>query len=397
MAKQRGFYLLLLTLSFAAFIFWEDYIVHLLFYFLLLLPLASLAVSLPFCFLLRCRIALPATTAAKGKPVLCKFVVRNRYLLPTPRVKATLEYENMLGGYGTKAREKLRFPVGFAAEAEIPLTVSFPYCGQLRLQARRLFVSDLLGLFMLPVLCGKASPRTVYVTPDQVELFCTAEEGVDLGQESTMYSTRKPGNDPSEIFRLREYRPGDRPHAIHWKLSARLDRLMVREFGLPLNASTHYLVELGPEAGLRQADRLLDALISLAMPLTEEGVVQTVSWLSSDAGLTTQTVAEEDALAQTLHELLSLRASRVPDQAVAAFAREQQTMGCHLVYLVAPDASCKPGETLLRLLRDGTCRRISVLTAGAPQAFDSLRGEADCRVYRLDDGLEQAGLKELKL
>ena len=37
--------------------------------------------------------------------------------------------------------------------------------------------------------------------------------------ESDSYSTIKGGDDPSEVFAIREYREGDRLQRIHWKLS----------------------------------------------------------------------------------------------------------------------------------------------------------------------------------
>lgn len=35
---------------------------------------------------------------------------------------------------------------------------------------------------------------------------------------------------PPEVSEIREYRPGDRMHNIHWKLSAKRDEIMVYEF-----------------------------------------------------------------------------------------------------------------------------------------------------------------------
>ena len=42
------------------------------------------------------------------------------------------------------------------------------------------------------------------------------------------------GDDPSEIYQVREYRERDSLKDIHWKLSAREEELMVKERGFPL-------------------------------------------------------------------------------------------------------------------------------------------------------------------
>ena len=47
-------------------------------------------------------------------------------------------------------------------------------------------------------------------------------------QEEGMIQNRK-GNDPSEIFDIREYVPGDDIRSIHWKLSSKTDTLILKE------------------------------------------------------------------------------------------------------------------------------------------------------------------------
>ena len=42
------------------------------------------------------------------------------------------------------------------------------------------------------------------------------------------------GEDTSEVFDIREYRSGDTSHRIHWKLSAKTDDFMVKEYSLPM-------------------------------------------------------------------------------------------------------------------------------------------------------------------
>ena len=58
------------------------------------------------------------------------------------------------------------------------------------------------------------------------------------------------GNDPSEIFDLREYAPGYDVRSIHWKLSGKLDKLVVKEASDP----SHYQVVLMPDLGLEELE-----------------------------------------------------------------------------------------------------------------------------------------------
>ncbi len=66
----------------------------------------------------------------------------------------------------------------------------------------------------------------------------------------------------SETFDIREYRPPT-PASIHWKLSSKMDKLMVREASHPSNYDVFVLVDLGRAAeggGVRPADVLAAAL-----------------------------------------------------------------------------------------------------------------------------------------
>ena len=51
--------------------------------------------------------------------------------------------------------------------------------------------------------------------------------------DSDTSSPDRRGSDLTEPFRLREYAPGDSLRQIHWKLSSKLDRLVIREPGMP--------------------------------------------------------------------------------------------------------------------------------------------------------------------
>lgn len=59
------------------------------------------------------------------------------------------------------------------------------------------------------------------------ELSLFTREGFDM--ESFRYSGSRPGDDPGETYDIREYRSGDSIRQIHWKLSGKLDDIMIRE------------------------------------------------------------------------------------------------------------------------------------------------------------------------
>lgn len=61
--------------------------------------------------------------------------------------------------------------------------------------------------------------------------------------ESFRYSGSRPGDDPGETYDIREYRSGDSIRQIHWKLSGKLDDIMIREKSFPVDDTVLILAE----------------------------------------------------------------------------------------------------------------------------------------------------------
>ena len=67
----------------------------------------------------------------------------------------------------------------------------------------------------------------------------------ELFTDSDTSSKTKSGEDVSEVFGLREYRPGDRWQKVHWKMTARQEHIWVKEYSLPIGASVVLAAENG--------------------------------------------------------------------------------------------------------------------------------------------------------
>ena len=72
----------------------------------------------------------------------------------------------------------------------------------------------------------KGFVQSVYVSPD-----------ANCPDDSENYAPDRTGYDLAEVYALREYAPGDSLRQMHWKLSSKLDKLVVREPSLPVRRS----------------------------------------------------------------------------------------------------------------------------------------------------------------
>jgi uncharacterized protein (DUF58 family) len=87
----------------------------------------------------------------------------------------------------------------------------------------------------------------------------------------------------SDLLNIREYRPGDPPKWIHWKASARLNKLMIRQLAQEGEGGFH--LEIDPDRDLWSGAQF-EALCSLACSLAEDlfhaGRLQTVHIIGRD-------------------------------------------------------------------------------------------------------------------
>lgn len=97
------------------------------------------------------------------------------------------------------------------------------HCGTLQLRPYKLYVYDYLGLFRLKL--RRVSGVDVTVMPKLVPV-----ENVPTLMPSISRAWKpKPGGGFSENHEMRLYRPGDKLNQVHWKLSSKVGKLMVRE------------------------------------------------------------------------------------------------------------------------------------------------------------------------
>lgn len=87
--------------------------------------------------------------------------------------------------------------------------------------------------------------------------------------DGELYDYGKHGQDVNEVSGLRDYIEGDSPRSIHWKLSSKLDDLVVREFGYPSNYHTLILYQMSKETKNRKiSNNLNNGVLSLSASLS---------------------------------------------------------------------------------------------------------------------------------
>ena len=285
-------YLLILALAVLFYILFIGYFSYFTLVFVAVFPLFSLLFSLPAMWSVQVSLEAEKPRQERGTPATVAVGLRSSLGLPVYRGRLVLQMENRMTGEGEQ--RVLRMPVygrGIRSRQEFQLT----HCGVVQWTAKRLWVYDLLGLFAIPR--RTEATATVVSTP---KLYETAVD------PELLESVRREGNgwdEDSVDMEIREYRPPDSPRLVHWKLSARLDDLMVRadDSGEGRGMTRLYPVWDG-EADA--ADRMLDRLLSLSEFLLDRQFPHEICWEDGREICRARIRSEEDLLT-ALPQLLS--------------------------------------------------------------------------------------------
>ena len=284
MIFRRIVYVLILLSALMAQLFDVGYLVHFLFFLILLLPVAGLLLSLPAMLGCQPKLVLRASVIQRGSRASWYLTAENRFSLPLARISCRFQLRSAMTG------ETKSFHIsetGVFPGLMIPLNVPTDHCGRIECRVRNIWICDCLGLFAFPV--KPPAPVSLLVGPVPVK-----PDLVVLPQQRGTLLPAPKGRAPTgEEYDLRDYRPGDNIRSIHWKLSAKRDQLIIRELmasckPLPVLTFDHY----GP---LDQLDGIIDRLAALSHHWQKEQQPHEIRWAEPTSGIARRFTIEDTA------------------------------------------------------------------------------------------------------
>lgn len=239
----------------------------------------------------------------KGQTAKVTLTVTNQCRLPKPRLRITLSCRNLRTGQAGEHTVELSLLPG--QRKQLPFTVGCPHCGHVRMEVINAELSDVFGLFSRRLSCHTKAGFTV--VPQLFEPSVSLDSQDMAMPDSDTYSPVKPGDDPGETFAVREYVPGDAIRKIHWKLSEKTDKLMVREFGLPVINEVALLLETAGAETPDETDAITEVFASVSSELIRAGIHHHVYWPSDKTdGIRDFMITAENEFAFMLEELMEL-------------------------------------------------------------------------------------------
>lgn len=262
---------------------------------------------------------LPAS-AEKQQSAEGKFVLKNHSILPVFCLETELLCENLRTG--RKNCEVARVTLLPKQELQIPFAISSAVCGRVRFSVGGACCRDIFS--MIKKWVSLEAQADITVLPNLFVPEIVMQEQDIAIPDSDIYSTTKPGNDPGETFSVREYVPGDAIRKIHWKLSEKTDRTMVREFGLPVVNEVLLLLETLPSETDEEADAITEIFSSISQELTNREIFHHTAWRNTNTDSLEMTqIKDPSDFVNMLSDLMEVS----PNQTGSVAARFTEEIG----------------------------------------------------------------------
>ena len=184
--------------------------------------------------------------AQEGKTIRLQVSMRSKYpLYVACSVLMGLDIEYTMFGY---TERKYYFMYISAKTKDVEIMLPAEYCGEMKIRCEEIQLQDMLRLFHRKIEPFEPVETTVYPRGVNVMVEMSQVTVGALRDEGRMQNRK--GNDPSEMYDIREYVPGDDIRSIHWKLSSKTEQLILREPSEP----SHYNIVLLPDFGRKIGD-----------------------------------------------------------------------------------------------------------------------------------------------
>lgn len=254
-------------------------------------------------------IRLPDKCAYRGKTFQLQAVLRNTGLLPIPQLMVRLavrffpEREELLlkGKLMLDSRE----------EGALCFAMDGTHCGCVEVRADRLVVTDYLGLVQRRCPVSSQQRHHLYILPDCVNkrLKLPDVQGSVLQE---MGERERRGSSYVDVSEIRTYQPGDSIKLMHWKLSARMQQLMVREMADPTQSMTWLFLNLRETPGEPRVrgnpdawDHFVETVAMVSAELLDMEIAHVVFWIHAlDHTVVRSDVSDLESLEQMLCLLL---------------------------------------------------------------------------------------------
>lgn len=271
-------YIAVVIASAAFAVLYKDVIAVLLFAVIVLLPVLLLIAAIITRALTKVQVEIKDSVVKNGETAVLKITVNNRSPFSSGAVIVAIKCKNKFLQLESTCKAVVNARA--LAIGTYDFEISCEHIGILEISVERAQIYDKLRLFRFTQKLNYSG--ILSFIPETETLIANVRQNLYSVGESDTFSKTKSGDDPSEVFDIRDYKGGDKLNRIHWKLTVKQDKYMVKEYSFPINESILLFADLSVEDLLTfSADRfdaMFGALISVAYELVRQGRNVKIGW-----------------------------------------------------------------------------------------------------------------------
>lgn len=286
---------------------------------------------------IRIEFALNSKSAAKNESFDVQLCITNRSFMPIGKAEAFIEYYNVFNSQINSI--ELHFPIQPNNSQRVTFQLSSKFCGTVKIRTAYVNIYDPLRIFKFRI--GKNSSESIAILPEGHDISGFVSQSIRLNEESSVYSEHRPGDDPSEVFDLREYNQGDKLNRIHWKLSSKKDEFIVKDYSFPIDSPAVIFLDLmfkeKSEYTLPVFDTLAEALVSVSQFLIENERIHSVVYYDAlNKKFVEKTISDFESLAAAVSEMIfSLNDSLYAESPEVYFMEKSEHSLSSFTYITA--------------------------------------------------------------
>lgn len=200
-----------------------------------------------------------------GTPTALTFAVgKKRSLFAADSLHLVLSLESKMFGESIERAVTLPLKRGnYTAEFTPDLF------GEIRVHFESAVCRDVFGFFERRL--DGFNDLSIIVYPTETKLSLVARFNTQSAIDIGINGKSEKGNDPSEVYDLREYAEGDDIRSIHWKISSKLDEVVVKESSDFSHFDTLVFVDAGKFLGQKELNRqLISSAVETAVTISDK-------------------------------------------------------------------------------------------------------------------------------
>ena len=345
MFRNKLAYAALIIVSAMFFIMYVDSLSMMLLIFVVLLPIVTFILGLIVKLMTDIVVEAEPLVVTKGGHTHILITAKNKSVITVSRVQMRIKYTNIFDKITRE--ETIVFPVSAKSEQDFKVDLSSAHCGVINVEVPTADFYDFLKVWHYKKKLARNFEVTVI--PESKLIDASVNLNTNVSFESDRFSKDKPGDDPSEVFKIRDYQGGDKLNRIHWKLSSKLDNLLVKDYSLPVDYSIVILLEIsdaGKRPILKYIDGVIETAVSVSKLLIEKEICHVICWADGETGsFCEQEINNEEELYETIGMMIQTQICKDEMASLGAFRNCTRISRCsHLIYVTSGDAQNAAGN-----------------------------------------------------